>query len=163
MSMFDNENYRWRETYFVFFDSSKCPSLEKLQATLRGLSDGFELANVATDPDGRFESMTILAPDSYAAIDISIVSGEEVAEQAETFVKDMKALISDQAEMKKLQRLTELDMRLDLMHFEQVVDTDGLEDDLDEMLDPGALLLVMDALVALCDGVGVDPQSGSIM
>jgi hypothetical protein len=31
------------------------------------------------------------------------------------------------------------------------------------MLDPSALLLIMEALVKLTDGVGIDPQSGALM
>jgi hypothetical protein len=34
MSMFENDQYRWRETYFVLFDSSRTPSLKKIEETL---------------------------------------------------------------------------------------------------------------------------------
>jgi len=38
-----------------------------------------------------------------------------------------------------------------------------ISDDEDEMLDPSALLSVMDTLMDLTHGVGIDPQSGSLM
>ena len=47
-----------------------------------------------------------------------------------------------------------------LIHFAEVADG---ADDSDEMLDPSALLLVLEALVQLTGGVGVDPQSGSLI
>ena len=40
---------------------------------------------------------------------------------------------------------------------------DEPEDEADEMLDPSALLIVLDALVELTGGVGVDPQSGTLL
>ena len=30
MSMFENDQYRWRETYFVLFESAKRPKLKTL-------------------------------------------------------------------------------------------------------------------------------------
>jgi len=47
------------------------------------------------------------------------------------------------------------------MHFEQLVEGGG--DEPDEMLDPSALLVVMETLMKLTGGIGVDPQSGSLM
>ena len=48
------------------------------------------------------------------------------------------------------------------IHFEEASFVGGDEGD-DDPLDPGALLLVMECLAKLCRGVGVDPQSGSLM
>jgi hypothetical protein len=63
-------------------------------------------------------------------------------------------------ERAKLARLPQCDARLDIMHFEQVVESEDGEDD---MLDPSALLLVLEALVKLTGGVGIDPQAGALM
>ena len=63
---------------------------------------------------------------------------------------------------KKLARLKSFDAKFDLLHFERKSDDDA-EDELDEMLDPSALLIVLDALVELTGGVGVDPQSGTLL
>ena len=41
MSTFENEDYKWRETYFVMFDSSKRPSVHAMKKTLGGLSTRF--------------------------------------------------------------------------------------------------------------------------
>jgi hypothetical protein len=64
-------------------------------------------------------------------------------------------------DLDKLARIPHCDVRFDIMHFEQM--TDDQIDEGEEMLDPSALLLVMDALVELTGGVGVDPQSGALM
>ena len=165
MSTFERDEYKWRETYFVLFDSAKRPSLERVESALHALSDRFQLINGMADEDGRFESITVLSPDDYAALDISFEAGEEVTEQVETIEAEFKAGPLDAEERKQLERLKKFDAKLDLLHFEQKSDDDigGGEEDFDEMLDPSALLIVLDAMVELTGGVGVDPQSGSLL
>jgi hypothetical protein len=162
MSTFEREDFKWRETYFVLFDSRKRPTLKKVERILSQLSERFELTNARADEDGRFESITIMAPDDYAALDVSFESGEEVREQGAALAQELKSSASDDEERAKLARLPQCDARFDLLHFEEMVG-DEPEGELDEMLDPSALLIVLDALVELTDGVGVDPQSGTLL
>ena len=162
MSTFEREGFKWRETYFVLFDSHKRPALKQVERVLNDLSERFVLSNAQADEDGRFESITVMSPDDYAALDISYEAGEEVTEQGAAFYQEMKASATDENERAKLARLPKCDARFDLLHFEQ---TSGDEpaDELDEILDPSALLIVLDALVELTAGVGVDPQSGTLL
>jgi hypothetical protein len=160
MSMFESEDYRWRETYFVLFNAAKRPALRKVEQTVARLKDRFELSQPCADDEGLFESLTVMAPDDYAALDISYVEGEEVTEQVQQLIKDLKTTTLQPGDMEKLARLPKCNARFDLMHFEQVLE--GGEEG-EEMLDPSALLLVMEALVKLTDGVGIDPQSGALM
>ena len=162
MSTFERDEFNWRETYFVMFDSAKRPTLKTVERVLRDLSDRFELSNNRADEDGRFESITVMSPDDYAALDISYESGEEVLEQGAVLEQEMKSSATDEQERARLARLPKCDARFDLLHFEQVTD-DEPEDEADEMLDPSALLIVLDALVELTGGVGVDPQSGTLL
>jgi hypothetical protein len=162
MSTFESDNYRWRETYFVLFEESRTPTLKQVEQKLRKLSDRFQLSNLSAADDGSFESLTLLAPDDYAAIDISYIEGEEVIEQAVQLAKDMKNASLQPSDFQKLARLPKCTARFDVMHFEQIPETAD-EDEGDEMLDPSALLVVLDALVELTDGIGVDPQSGALM
>ena len=162
MSTFEREEFKWRETYFVLFDSAKRPTLKKVEQVLRGMNSRFELSNARADEDGRFESITIMSPDDYAALDISFESGEEALEQGAALYAEMKASVTDKEERAKLERLPKCDARFDLLHFEQVTDEPAGDED-DEMLDPSALLIVLDALVELADGVGVDPASGTLL
>ena len=61
----------------------------------------------------------------------------------------------------KLAELRECNARFDIFHFEQV--SPSGEDEDDEVLDPGALLIAIEKLSLLCNGIGIDPQSGSLM
>ncbi|HEX3726312.1 MAG TPA: hypothetical protein VHV08_08715 [Pirellulales bacterium] len=162
MSTFEREEFKWRETYFVLFDSCHRPSLKKVERMLHDLNERFELSNIRADDDGRFESITVMSTDDYAALDISYMEGEEVREQGAVLFEELKSSITDDDERVKLQRIPTCDGRFDLLHFEQMTD-DVSEDDGDEMLDPSALLIVLDALVELVDGVGVDPASGTLL
>jgi hypothetical protein len=163
MSTFERDEFKWRETYFVLFDSARRPTLKKLERVLRNLNDRFELSNARGDEDGRFESITVMSEDDYAAIDISYEAGEEVVEQGTALYQELKSSAADDDDRAKLERLPKCDARFDLLHFEHVTDESSNDDELDEMLDPSALLIVMDALVELTGGVGVDPASGTLL
>lgn len=154
----DREEYEWRETYFILFRESKRPTLTQVERTVGELNDRLKLENLTADEDGRFESVMIHSPEDYAAIELSYESGEAVTEQATELAKQLKA----EAESDDLAKLLVADARLDVMHFEKMVN-DPYGDEDDEMLDPSSLLMVVDALVALTEGVAVDPASGAIL
>ena len=161
MSMFENDQYVWRETYFVLFDSSKRPSLEAVEEAITGLHQPLKLINASADESGQFESVTILAPDDFAALDICYVDGVEAIEQASDLAEELKGPVCGVDEAAQLERIRISDGRFDVLHFEQKAS--GGEDDPDALLDPSALLIVLDAFAEMCEGIAVDPQSGTMM
>jgi hypothetical protein len=162
MSMFEDSHYRWRETYFVLFDAKKRPSVERVKKIIESLKDHFELVNLRGDTEHRFESLSVLAPDDFAALDICFIGGDEVREQAAQLVEEMKVGALEPGDRQKLKQISHSDGRFDVLHFEQLAER-GDEGDEDELLDPSAVLLVLDALARLTGGVAVDPQSGTIL
>ncbi len=160
MSMFENDQYRWRETYFVLFDSSKLPPAKKIEEALAGLNGRYTLTNLRVGPDDKLESLTVLAPDDFAALDVCYVEGEEVTEQIDALADELKALATGPDDRSRIERIRKADARFDVLHFEQLSDE---ADELDEMLDPSALLVVLEALARLTGGVPVDPQSGALL
>ncbi len=81
-----------------------------------------------------------------------------VIEQAVELAKQLKS----DAEPEQLARLLKSDARLDVMHFERVVhDTSGDEEE--GMLDPSCLLLAVDLLREMTEGIAIDPASGAIL
>ena len=161
MSLFDRDDFRWRETYFVLFDERHRPNLDKLQQVLQDLNSRFLFENAESDRDGRIESLTLISPDDYAALEIGFSSGEEVEEQVEGLAVELRDSMGDPSDRRKLDQIRRATARFDVMHFEQVADSNASGDD--EMLDPSALLVVLDALTELTSGVCVDPQSGTLM
>jgi len=160
MTMFETDRFHWRETYFVLFRSAKRPALAKVEATLRKLGNHFQLSDAQADENGLFESLTLLSPDDFAALDISYLEGEDVEEQVAALADEVGA--GEGTDPSKLTLLPKCNARFDIMHFEQLVENSD-EDEPDEMLDPSTLLIVLEALAELTDGVGIDPQSGSLM
>ena len=163
MSTFEDQGYQWRETYFVLFDVAKRPSLAKISKSLVALNPRFQLMNATADEDGKFESLTLHSPDDYAALDISYMEGEEVTEQAVGLVEELRTSAMDKEEKAKLARLKQCTARFDVLHFEEKVFDSSDDDDPDEVLDPAALLIALDALVDLTDGIGIDPQAGGFL
>ena len=152
----ERDEYHWRETYFILYDSRSRPTLTQIERALGELSDRYQLGRLMADDEGRFESLTLNSPDDNAALEISHEEGEAVVEQTTELAKQLK----NEAEPDQLAALLKADARLDVMHFEQV--TPGEEDE-EEMLDPSCLLLVVDALVKLTEGIPIDPASGAIL
>jgi hypothetical protein len=162
MSSFEREQYEWRETYFVFFESAKRPTLARMEKRLHKLSKRFRLDGGTADENGLFESISLVSESDFAAVDLAYEEGEEVASQAAQLAKDFKMSQLDKAEKEHVERLKRCDARLDLLHFENKAGDDPLDDTDDDMLDPSALLMVLEAMVDLTGGVGIDPASGSL-
>jgi len=167
MSIEDQETgqsseFEWRETYFILFKANNRPTLTQIEDAISSLSDRFELENLRANDDGRFESLMVRSPDDYAAIEISYEASEAVIEQSTELAKQLKS----EASQDELAKLVSSDARLDLMHFEQMISGAGDTADIDEMgdmLDPSSLLMIVDSLVELTEGVAIDPASGAIL
>ena len=161
MSMFQDDSYDWRDTYFVLFQSGHRPQLEEVKRLVEQLNPRYELSNLHADENGQFESLTIRSPADFTAIDVSFLDGEEVIEQRDTFLEELAGEDRDEFEQEKWERFAQCDARFDVMHFEQVSDAE--QEGPDAMVDPGALINIIDALTDLTEGVGIDPQSGMLM
>ena len=163
MSTFEDSRYRWRETYFVLFDAKKRPKLTGVTKMLSALNKRFQLTNLSADSHGRIDSLTLISPDDYAALDICYTGGAEVVEQAASLVEDLKKAGPDSPPPLPWEEIKKCDGRFDVLHFEQISEESGEELDDDGMLDPSALLLVINALATLTGGVAVDPQAGTFL
>lgn len=159
MSLFGNDKYKWRETYFVLFRREDHPSVEAVAGALD--SGHNQVTDVNSDADGRFESATVQSSEDFSGMDVTFVAGEEVRDHVEELLNDFAKQTLTSEDQEKLNLLGECDSRFDIFHFEEVNNSSGGGDD--EFLDPGALLLVIEQIVYLCKGVGIDPQSGSLI
>ncbi len=161
MDELETEQFCWRDTYFVWFDAARRPSLKQVEQTLDALPEHYKLQSPEADENGGFESITLLSRTDHAALEISFLAGEDIREQAEVLAEEMKN--SSDNETRRLAKLANCNARFDVMQFERIEDVDADEADLDEAFDPSTLLIVLGALVRLVDGIGVDPQSGLIV
>lgn len=162
MSLFENEEYRWRDTYFVLFQSQHRPTAGGTLQALEALGSRFQVQETRCDEEGRFESLSLVSPDDFSAMDISFVCGDEVEEQVATLLNEGKPQQMSKEEQHKWKHLPGCDARFDIYHFERIVLSE--DDDEDEgFLDPGGLLIVLECLAKLCHGVSIDPQAGTVL
>ncbi len=162
MSMFEDGRYRWRETYFVLFSSNNRPKLKTVQEAIAAMNEHYVLTNPSEDENGLFDSLTLLSPDDFAAMDICYNDGEEVLEHVSELSEQIRPAACEPDEVTALKQIARCDARFDVLHFEEVPEFSEDDDD-DEMLDPSALLLVLGELAKITGGVAVDPQSGSVI
>jgi hypothetical protein len=149
----------WRDTYFIFFQESKRPTLTQVEDVLGRASRRITLENLEADEDGLFQSILVQAPDDNAALEISYESGEAVVEQSAVLAKQLRKEVTAE----QLKQLVRADARFDIMHFERVADdafSEDEEDMLSEAMDPTSLLAVLEALSKLTGGMPIDPAAG---
>lgn len=158
MSLFENNDYVYRDTFFILFENHNRPEGPIVKAALEQIAENYEL-NHLREVDGKFESVTIICPHDSSAMEISYVGGEEVVEQVEVLREEFLSMTLTTEEHEKLKSLSKSNARFDIYHFERQL---GSEED-GEMLDPGGLLLIMERIANVCEGVGLDPQSNSLL
>jgi hypothetical protein len=163
MSLFEDNRYRWRETYFVLFRESHRPNAQAIAEALQEIGGGFQVTEVQTGEDEEFEALTVVSPSDFCAMDISYVDGEEVAEQVVELKQELKRSAVTKREQTQLEKLSTCNARFDIFHFERVSAGNTEEEEEDDCLDPGTLLMVLKRLAKLCHGISVDPQSGILM
>ncbi len=164
MSLFESDEYQWRETYFVFFDAAQRPAGEDFHALLKELNPRYEVTDLRSDDDGKFESLTLVSPDDYAAMDISCITGDEVREQVVELAEELRSNATSD-EMPAIRRVSKCTGRIEVYHFEQLVFVGSAtdNDEADDFMDPGSLLVVLEKIAGFCDGIVVDPQTGSLL
>jgi hypothetical protein len=159
MSLFSDDRFQWRETYFVLFREPDRPLADKVAESF-AQDPRIQVTEVSGDEAGLFEALSLSSPDDFSGMDITYVTGEEVKEQIDQLLQDLAKTTLNEEEVGKLNRLDQCDARFDVFHFEQV---QMFDEGAEEVLDPGGLLIVLERLASLCNGIGIDPQSGSLM
>lgn len=157
MSLFEDDRYQYCDTFFVFFDVQQRPSAKQVVAALQTGGEKYELSD-SREVDGKFEAITVRSPHDSSAMDITVVAGDEVREQIEELVLEFRNMSLDGEDYDRLMKIDKCNARLDVYHFERKSESSE-----DEMLDPGGLFLIIDKLKAICDGIGHDPQSKTLI
>ena len=157
VSLFEDSRYEHRDTFFVHFQNENRPTGKEVKDSIEKLGDKYELSDLREN-DGKFESLTIRSPHDSAAMDITYVQGEEVTEQIKDLMGEFRTITLSGDDHQKLKALSECNARYDIFHFEEKADSSG-----EGMLDPGGLLLVLERLANTCEGVGLDPQSNTLL
>ncbi|MGY8732330.1 MAG: hypothetical protein ACKVK0_09330 [Pirellulales bacterium] len=162
MSLFDDPNYRWRDTFLVLFDDEQRPTIELALSAIQKIGK-FEMQNLSESESRYIESMTITSNVDLVGLEIFYVAGAEVVEETEALVLELTedALLLGNED--SLTQLSTANARFDILHFEQITENANEPSDDNELMDPGSLLAVTAALASLVNGVAVDPSSASFV
>ena len=164
MSLFDNPEYRWRETYLLFHKKKQRTSADKLRQAISGIRGSYQIEQLVANENGEFDSATVFAEEAFSAIDMSYVEDDQIQEQIIEIQSEMKEVLEDPEDLAKLESLGEYDARIDLLHFERLTgDFTDDEEDLNSCFDRAALLAVAEKWTLLTGGICLDPASATIL
>lgn len=157
MSLFEDRDYTWRETCLVVFSADRRPTRKSVERMLRGLRGSFLVRDSQDDDEGRLECLTVVSEHDHAAMDICYADRDEEDDDLAPLLDEL-AKDAAPGDQEKLRKAAGSNARFDILHFERRFDD---EDDGD--FDPGSLLAVLGGIAKLVDGVGIDPQSGTLV
>jgi len=162
MSLFDDPNYRWRDTFLVLFDDEQRPTVELALSAIQQFGK-FEVRNSSESESQHIESITITSNVDLIGLEILYVAGAEVVEETEALVVELTEDAMLLGQEHALVQLSAANARFDILHFEKITENSNEPSDDDELMDPGSLLTVTAALADLVNGVAVDPSSASFV
>ena len=122
MTLFDDNRYDWRETYFVYFESSLRPKLPDVRRALKKYTSFFNILNGKADPNGNLVEMTIASYEDHAALEIIFREGNDVLTEARHLAQSLQQDATPE-ELARLHRIVQYSMRFDVHHFEQTAGT----------------------------------------
>ena len=123
MTLFEDDRYDWRETYFVYFESVHRPKLPEIRRAWKTYNPFLTILDSKAEPDGSLVELTIASYENHAALEIVYREGRHVLNEAQHFVRSMyhEAMPDERS---KLRKIIQCKTRFDVHHFEQTAKTD---------------------------------------
>jgi len=122
MTLFNDDRYNWRETYFIYFESSRRPKLPEVRRALQTYAPFLCVLHSKADLNEHLVEMILASYEDHAALEILFREGKDVQSEARNFARTLKK-DGSQEECAKLQKIEQCRMRFDIHHFEQLAGT----------------------------------------
>jgi len=122
MTFFDDDRYDWRETYFVYFESSHRPKLPEVRHALKTHTPLLEVLDSKADANENLIAITIASYEDHAALEITYREGNEILAEAKHLFHTLKKEASAK-ELSQLGKIVQCPTRFDVHHFEQTAAT----------------------------------------
>jgi len=122
MTLFADNRYDWRETYFVYFESSHRPRLPEIRRALHAFAPLLNVLDSKAEANGNLVAMTIASYENHAALEIVYREGNDVLTEAQHLVRSLKKEATAE-ERSRLQKIVQCKARFDVHHFEQTAGT----------------------------------------
>ena len=122
MTLFEDDRYNWRETYFVYFESFHRPKLAEVRRALKMDAPLFSILDSKAEPHGHLVAMTIASYENHAALEIVYREGSDVLHESQHLVRSLEKEATHK-ELAQLQKIVRCKTRFDIHHFEQTAET----------------------------------------
>jgi hypothetical protein len=160
MSLFEHPEYQWQETLFVYFHREHRPAAVQVEAALKSLGSNYRLIDIRADDEQKIEAATLENESDSSAMEICFTDDAGVTEQLEELLDTVKSVDPGNSGEERLNRLASTNVRFDVLHFERLTFTDA---DGETGFDPGGLIVVMEKLAEITQGVAIDPGAGTVL
>jgi hypothetical protein len=122
MTLFEDDRYAWRETYFVLFEPSRRLRFTDARKEFDIHAGCFSVLDKKIGQNDAMESITIASYEDHAAIEVLYSEGEAVLSESELlFVTMSKDCPMREREL--LRRAKNFTGRYSVLHFEQIAGT----------------------------------------
>jgi len=122
MTLFDDNRYDWRETYFIYFESSHRPKLPEIRRALHAFVPFFNILDSKAESNENLVAMTIASYENHAALEIVYREGKDVLTEAQHLVSSLQKEATAEERL-QLQKIVQCKSRFDVHHFEQTAGT----------------------------------------
>ena len=122
MTLFEDNRYDWRETYFVYFESSHRPKLSEVRHALQTHAPFFDVLDSRAEPNGNLSAITIASYENHAALEVIYREGQDILIEAQHCARSLKKGANEK-ELAQLQKIAQCKRRFDVHHFEQTAET----------------------------------------
>jgi len=122
MTLFEDDRYDWRETYFVYFESSHRPKLPEIRRALQTHAPLFSILNSKAESNENLVEIIIASYEDHAALEIVYREGKDILTEIRQLVRSLKKEATTE-ELLQLQKIVQSKTRFDVHHFEQTAET----------------------------------------
>jgi hypothetical protein len=122
MSLFSDERYTWRETYFVLFDPVMRPCLSDVRRELRHVAGTLTILGNTAEPNGNLVSMTVASYEDHSALEIMYHEGNNVHSEI-GLLAELLEKGSTPKEKEQLLHAKNYRAKFEVLHFEQTAGT----------------------------------------
>jgi len=122
MTLFNDDRYNWRETYFVCFESTHRPTLPGVRQALKRHIPFLEILACQADEHENLTLLTAASYEDHAAMEIIYREGNDILDESKHLYHTWSTEATA-AERVQLEKMVHCRTRFDVHHFEQTAAT----------------------------------------
>lgn len=117
-TLFDDERFTWRETFFILLEPQQRPRQDDVQALLRTVPGRVRLLDASPASGVLLGTMTVMSLDDHSAVEIRYSQDPAIAEEMKSLAKTFLDTATHK-EVALLKKAIHLPAKIEMQHFEQ--------------------------------------------